>query len=142
MLNIYIGEDNRPSNYVHDVETITYSVGIPNTDLSKYLLEVLEYSKYNDTLSFIDRDGFKLPVQFMSNGLKILLAVEYSGKCINGSELGLNAFKLLIQNINGDIYFRNVNRFELPEYFELGNIRVNGKSFNTILELEDALWKE
>ena len=142
MLNIYIGEGNKPEDYVHDVETLTYLIGIPDTDLSRYLLTNLEQATYLDISSFIDRDGFKLPAQFMSNGLKVLLAIEYSGKCINGIELGDNAFNLLIQSINGRVYFDNVNRFELPEYFNISNIAVNGNTFETVLELEKALWKE
>ena len=141
MLNIIIGEENKPNDYIHDVEALTYEVGIPNTELSKYLLDKLENATYLDNTSFIDRDGFKLPVQFMSNGMKILIAVQYSGRCINGIELGDNAFELLIQSINGRVYFDNINRFELPELFDLGNISVNGVTFSTVLELENALWK-
>ncbi len=143
MLNILLGEENRPiDNFIYDVEKITYAVGIPDTVLSRYLLKELECATYLDTNSFIDKDGYKLPVTFMSNGLKILLAVEYSGKCINGIELGQNAFEFLIQSISGTIYFKDVDRFQLPEYFNLSNMSVNGNVFNTVLELEDYLWKE
>lgn len=142
MLNILIGKENKPDDLVRDADAYIHKVGISDTDINRYLLEKLEQASYLNISEFIDRYGYKLPLSCLSTGMKILLEVINSDKCIYGLELGQNAFELLIQSANGTIYFDNVDRFELPEYFNLEDVSVNGEVFNTILELENALWKE
>lgn len=141
MLRIHLADD-KPIDYIHDVDSYIYKVGIPDTELNRYLLNKLEGAKYDSVSSFIDRDGYKLPVNLLSTGMKCLLEVIHSGKCVNGTELGQNAFELLIQSANGDVYFSDVDRFELPEYFDVSNISVNGVVYDRLLDLENRLWKE
>lgn len=142
MLSIYVGKENKPTEYIHDADNAIALVGIPDTELSRIVLTKLERATYLDTFSFIDREGYKLPLPALSTGNKILLLAAYSGKSVNGAELGQNAFELLAQYVNGSIYLEDPNRFELPEYFELSSVSVNGKVYDSIIGLENALWIE
>jgi hypothetical protein len=143
MLNIILGKENKPTgNYVHDANKFFPVVGIPDNEASRVILSNVEKAEYLSTDSFIDRYGYKVYMLGLSTGSKILLEIENSDKVINGVELGQNAFEVMIQSISGNVYFDNVDRFDLPDYFELGNISVNGKVFSTRLDLENALWKE
>jgi hypothetical protein len=143
MLNIIIGKDSKPTeNYIHDAESLIPLIGIDDNIVSREILKQIERGEYLSKGFFIDRTGCKVSALYLSTGSKALLSINNTDKIINGAELGLNAFEFLIQNVNGNVYFDNVDRFELPEYFTLSNISVNGKVCNTVLELENELWKE
>ena len=143
MLNILLGVSNKPKdNYIHDAEKFIYKVGILDNEISRVILEEIEEAEYLNASDYIDRYGYKLPITLLSTGSKILLEVANSNYIINGLELGQNAFDLLIECVDGSIYFDEVDRFELPDNFDLSRISVNGVVYNTLLDLENALWKE
>lgn len=142
MLEIFLGKDNMPDDVIMDVNSFIYKYGIPESPVSLVLLQELENATYLSPTSFIDRDGFKLPLDSLSSGMKALLEIEFSNRCICGTEIGQNAFELMVLFVNGKVYFDNVERFDLPETIDLQNIKVNGKMYNTVLDLENALWKE
>lgn len=143
MLNIILGKENLDvDNYVHDVNKFFPFVGFVDSPSTRLVLERIEQGSYLSIDSFIDKYGYKLNMLDSSTGSKTLILIANSDKIINGVELGQNAFELLIQSINGKVYFPSVDRFELPEYFNLSNILVNGEPSSTVLELENRLWKE
>lgn len=143
MLNILLGEDNKPeNNYIHDVEREFLFLKTLEPVSSEIIIRRIDGGHYLDNKSFIDKYGYKLPITSLSTGSKILLLVNNTDKVINGIEMGQNAFELLIQSVDGTIYLEDAERFDLPEYFDIKHIQINGNGFTDIIELEDNLWKE
>ena len=143
MLNIFLYEQNKPKkDYVHDAEGFIYKVGIPDNEVSKLIISQIDKASYLNIYEFTDRFGYKLPMSFLSTGSKILLEIANSSRVINGLEMGQNAFDLMLQSLDGNVYFDSVDRFELPDSINISRISVNGKVYSNLLELENALWNE
>ncbi len=128
--------------YINDVDRYFPLIGIRNNDISRLVIEKLEGGYYLSEDSYIDRYGYKLNMLDLSTGSKTLLIVANTDNVVNGCEIGQNAFELLVQSIDGSIYIDDINRFELPEYFNLDYILVDGSKANSVAELEDRLWSE
>lgn len=143
MLNIILDKNSITEDmYIHDVDRYFPYVGIKDNKISRTIIEKLEGGKYLSENSYIDRYGFKINMLDLSTGSKTLILVANTNRVINGCEIGQNAFELLIQSIDGSIYLDDIDRFELPEYFNLSEVLVDGKQSSTVLELENKLWKE
>ena len=139
MLDIYIGTNNRPKDLIIDAEVSFSRLETIVSNVTVFILKELENAQLLDNRGFIDKKGYKLPIDFLSTGSKILISVALSDECVNGDELGQNAFNILL-HLTGKVYFTSTKRFEIPDHVPIDNIRVNGLSFSKMLDLENYLF--
>lgn len=96
MLNIYLDKYTGNEDVIHDVNEGILMLDIKDNDKNRELIEAIEHGKYNDNLSYIDRYGYKLSIQNMSNGCKAALCLNNSNAIIDLRECGENAISLIV----------------------------------------------
>jgi hypothetical protein len=139
MLNIYIGEDNIPSNLkiVYDNEIEFMLIGLNDSEECKRILREIETAEYIDNSSFNDRFGYKLYSDMLSTSTKTLInIVSNTSSVFFGGELGANARHLLMTLREGNVFFRS--GYDKLCYEGVA-VMVNGICCNSYIELEEAL---
>lgn len=110
MLNIYLSKDFEPNNIglklITDIDSYFTTIKVDDTDVNRRLINEIDYGKYLDSISFIDRFGFKEMIQHLSTGCKTaLLTVNNPHILVDSLEMGVNARDSLIRNgRNGSLY--------------------------------------
>lgn len=96
MLKVYLDEYTGNEDVIHNVNEGILMIDVNDDKDSRELIETIEQGKYNDTLSYIDRYGYKLSIQSMSNGCKAALCLNNSNSIIDLRECGENAISLIV----------------------------------------------
>lgn len=111
MLKIFIDGscENIPSNIEKDVEKLFLTTKIHGTDKDKKVIEIVEQGRWLNELEFIDRFGYKLPIEDLSTGSKAALCVlNNPDKVISTKECGANARDIIVSICdNGSIVIDN-----------------------------------
>lgn len=69
-LNIRIKEGDENKKASQNIEGLFSSINLTGNAKEKRVIELIEKGKYNDSASFIDRFGVKLPISELSTGCK------------------------------------------------------------------------
>lgn len=87
-----------PEGTIMDVEKLfSYTDVIPDVTVKKFIEEI-ERGSYSDASSFIDRFGYKLPIDFMSTGCKAAIAIHLNpDRIVSCHELGYNAVSAILK---------------------------------------------
>lgn len=97
MLKILLGKENWPNNLDRNVDRLFGRLcNLPNDSVTKYVLLKIENATYCDTISFIDRFGYKLPINCLSTGTKALLLAIQTGEPVCFDECAGNVFGVAI----------------------------------------------
>ncbi len=99
MLSVFIknGDEKLSGEVVTDVEKEFSKLRVTGKKIEKILIEKIEKGKYNDVNSYIDRFGYKLYYNDISNGCKAALCVvNFTDKIIDLAECGNNARDIII----------------------------------------------
>ena len=101
MLKLYINSIPDNIKCINDVEKGFASINLKCTDKEKELVSRIENGTLIDSMSFIDRFGYKLYTTELSTGCKAALcALNYKDSVINLVECGLNARDAIISLCN------------------------------------------
>ena len=111
MLNILVDGyfDRADKSIIVDVEKEFAKLQIRGTDIDKVLIEKIEKGQYNDSISYIDRFGYKLHLDDLSTGCKAALCViNIPDRVIDLLECGCNARDAIIKYCpDGSIIIRD-----------------------------------
>jgi len=149
MLNVYIGNiTGKPSGipYVQNVDAEFSKLSL-SSDKDEYffLKEIDKIQRVVDSVSFIDRFGFKLPSSELSTGCKAAICVlRCTNKVIDLCECGFCATGMILSRCtDGNVYIPEYN-LSYPDY---GNDVVSIKfgsyvftSFSRFFEYLDNEW--
>ncbi len=146
MLRLYL--DDIPSNikFIDDVEKKFASLFLKCTDKEKEIVSKIEQGELIDSISFIDRFGYKLYTSELSTGCKAALCVLNCPDCvINLVECGLNARDAIISLCDeGAVLFETNSATISNKYVEEVSIcvQVNEYVFNSIDRLNCYIFNE
>lgn len=105
MLKIYTNPDiEKDKNFILDPNYLLLGCKIMDNEYNRNVIREIDKGTYLDEHFFIDRVGQKLSLQYLSTSAKILLAIPVADGIINGTPMGNNCGKLLLQNTEGNIY--------------------------------------
>lgn len=105
MLKIYTNPDiEKDKNFILDPNCLLLGCKIMDNEYNRNVIREIDKGTYLDEHFFIDRVGQKLSLQYLSTSAKILLAIPVADDIINGTPMGNNCGKLLLQNTEGNIY--------------------------------------
>ncbi len=105
MLKIYTNPDiEKDKNFILDPDYLLLGYKIIDNEYNRNVIREIDKGTYLDEHFFIDRVGQKLSLQYLSTSAKILLAIPVADGIINGTPMGNNCGKLLLQNTEGNIY--------------------------------------
>lgn len=139
MLNILIDEyfNRGGTDIVTDVEKEFSTLTIQGTNIDKILIEKIEKGRYNDSISYIDRFGYKLHIDDLSTGCKAALCVaNLPNKIIDLIECGNNARDAIIRYCsNGNIIIRDNGLTISTINGTETRVTMNGLKFNNIDDL-------
>lgn len=123
-------------------EQFFLNVEVEDTEYNRRAIEEIDEGQYLNELEFIDRFGYKWPVEYLSTGCKAALLVE-SGKCerVHLVECGRNARDFIICNASRGtaVLYRpgiTVRDTTVGHTGEV-NVEVFGKVFTDLGELND-----
>lgn len=139
MLNIILEDylEDKHIPIVLDVEKEFAKLKIVGTETDRILIRAIENGEYVDDVSYIDRFGFKLPIDDLSTGCKAALCVEnIPNKVISLLECGNNARDTIIRYCKqGAIVIRDNGRtISTVDGVETQSV-INGKRFDDIDQL-------
>lgn len=99
-LNIRIKEDDENKKASQNIEDLFSSINLTGSAEEKRVIELIEKGKYNDSVSFIDRFGVKLPITELSTGCKTALCIINNPNIeIDTQECGINAVDVIVSVI-------------------------------------------
>lgn len=135
------------SEFIKDIDPWIQVCGIPKNSFSEKVLSTIEKGTYLDKKSFLDRRGFKLPMEFLSTTSKGLLVIYnvISSKIWNASEIGLNAGNLLISIRDGNVYIPtdSIRSFAWGGDIDMAiDVSINGRYFSDLRSFETYLLEE
>lgn len=105
MLKLYTNPDiEKDKNFILDPNYLLLGCKIMDNEYNRNVIREIDKGTYLDEHFFIDRVGQKLSLQYLSTSAKILLAIPVADGIINGTPMGNNCGKLLLQNTEGNIY--------------------------------------
>ena len=105
MLKLYTNPDiEKDKNFILDPNYLLLGCKIMDNEYNRNVIREIDKGTYLDEHFFIDRVGQKLSLQYLSTSAKILLALPVADGIINGTPMGNNCGKLLLQNTEGNIY--------------------------------------
>ena len=142
MLNVYTSENYIPADmeYVKDNDAFFKSVGFYNEQIVAPIIGAIDEGHWQSTTTFMDRFGITLYSDFISTGAKTLINISSSeDKVFNGCEMGINALHYMFLFLNGNVLLKPMYMFEVPELINISNIKVNGSSIQSTVELEELL---
>lgn len=145
MLNIYFhNEDNLPeAQTVHNVEEEFDKLRLNGTELDKKLIEVIEQGQYLDCYSYIDRWGYKLPIDDMSNGCKAALCVANNpDKIIDLIECGLNARDVIINYCTEGSIIISDYGIIIRQYVRTIDVHIDNYNITDIDKLNEYIYDE
>lgn len=133
--------------FIKDIDPWIQVCGIPRNNFSEKVLSTIEKGTYLDKKSFLDRRGFKLPMEFLSTTSKGLLVIYnvISSKIWNASEIGLNAGNLLISIRDGNVYIStdSIRSFAWGGDIDMAiDVSINGRYFSDLRSFETYLLEE
>lgn len=135
-LHVYLKKENIPEGlkYVMDVEKAFDMTRINGTNVDKRLMEIIEQGTYNDSTSFIDRFGFKLPITDLSTGCKAALCVaNNTNTVIDLIECGFNARDAILKSCTeGHILFWDHDRTVSGGREDSIDVILNGHHFTNV----------
>lgn len=106
MLKLYTNPDiKKNKNFIVDPNYLLLGYKIIDNEYNRNVIREIDKGTYLDEQFFITRDGQKISLQYLSTSAKILLALPVTDDIINGTSMGNNCGKLLLQNTEGNIYF-------------------------------------
>lgn len=118
MLQIYTNYDIRNNtNFLVDSDCLIARYGILDNEYSRKVIREIDNGLYLDKEFFMDRNGKKLSLEFLSTTAKILLALPVADCIINGTSLGNNCGELLLQNTKGKIFIPGDKLYRLEYGF-------------------------
>lgn len=94
----------KDKNFILDPNYLLLGCKIMDNEYNRNVIREIDKGTYLDEHFFIDRVGQKLSLQYLSTSAKILLAIPVADGIINGTPMGYNCGKLLLQNTEGNIY--------------------------------------
>lgn len=148
MLNLYIKPDNRvissEKEVVADVEKEFKQLKLQGTDVEKMLIEKIEKGTYLDSISFIDRFGYKLYLDNLSTGCKAALCVvNRLDKIIDLAECGHNARDIIISLLmEGNVLMEDSSVTFSSIYGQNVDVRVDNYRFSNIDRLNKYVFDE
>jgi hypothetical protein len=142
MLNIYTNKKFIPAEltYIFDNDKFFTNIEVKDTEVNRIILSKIDKAEYMAADMFTDRLGRGIYIDYLSMSSKILLNVANSDNSyvFNCVEMGRNAFELLFElDLNGNICFPNGLFYDIPEWADMGKIMFNGKTVESLDELED-----
>ena len=147
MLEIYFEDelDNIDKSLIQkDVEQIFWNTKIADTNNINHFISSIDLGKYNDTNSFIDRFGTKLPITNLSTGCKAAICVElHPDIIIDLLECGLNAVDEIINFCeNGKIIIRDTGVTFRYLNNDKCNVKLDNYRFTSVLRLNKYIQDE
>lgn len=144
MLNIYVGEENLPKDKELIMDNEAYFAFVDTSDNSfiRRVLETVEQGSYLSEDSFIDRFGYKLPIDYISSGSQTLLNIySHPDKLFYGGEIGMNALEVLMFLKDGNVYFEiPFNGIPEPEGEDpYEKVSVNGIVCSGVYQIDEVL---
>ena len=142
MLYVYTSENYIPADmeYVKDNDAYFKSVGFYDEQIVAPIIVAIDEGRWQSATTFTDRFGITLYSDFISTGAKTLINISSSeGKVFNGCEMGVNALHYMFLFLNGHVLLKPLYMFEVPELVDISNIKVNGSSIQSTVELEELL---
>lgn len=143
-LKFYVGEENIPKDkrFVNDIESFfMLQCKLENNEATRRVMKIIDKAEYNDTTKFNDRFGVTLYKDYLSTGTKIVLAVmQYPNIIFRGSELGDNAYMLLAELSEGNIFFPRYPSFLYTwRDSDIIDIELDGIKFKSAESLNEYL---
>lgn len=148
MLNLYIKPDNRvissKKEVVTDVEKEFKQLKLQGTEIEKKLIKMIEKGTYLDSISFIDRFGYKLYLEHLSTGCKAALCVvNRPDKIIDLVECGNNARDIIISLLREGNILMEDNSVTFSSIYGQGvDVRVDNYRFSNIDRLNKYVFDE
>lgn len=142
MLNIFVGEIPSHLNYIFDNESYFGSYELEGSEINKYIINEIDGGSYVDKSVYLDEYGCRLYLTCLSTGAKTLLNIANTDSLCNGVEMGQNALDILFGCVDGNVYFTHTGGVDIPEYIDLSRITINGRTVNTVKELEDIFYAD
>ena len=108
-LNIRIKEDDTNKKASQNIEDLFSSINLTRKPEEIRVIELIEKGKYNDSVSFIDRFGIRLPITELSTGCKTALCIINNPTIeIDTQECGINAVDVIVSTLkNGNIIIKD-----------------------------------
>lgn len=146
-MNIYIKTEGKVSalkEVVTDVEKEFAQLKLKGTDLDRKLIEKIEQGKYVNSISYLDRFGYKLHYDDMSTGCKAALCVANEvEKIIDIVECGNNARDIIIALCkNGNILMEDNGMTISTQYGNEIDVVLDGYRFTQIDRLNQYISNE
>ena len=143
-LKFYIGEENIPKDkkFINDVESFfMLQCRLEDNEATRRVMKIIDKAEYMDTARFTDRFGTALYKECLSTGAKIVLAVmQFPDIVFRGSELGDNAYMLLAELKEGNVFFSRYPSFLYTwEDSDAVDIEVDGIRFESAEQLCEYL---
>lgn len=134
-MSLILYVDECPILFEENTEKLFSSVIIPDTELNRKIISKIEQGTYNDPYSFIDRFGYKLPIDDMSMGCKAALCVVNQDQIVNLDECGRNAINVILSlKLNGSAFLPD-RCTAIGERNREIDVVVDGKRFLTTTDL-------
>lgn len=120
--------------YVKDVEIEFNKIEI-NVDKAAQLVKDIDHGELINDLAFIDRFGYKQPLEYLSTGCKAsICTLAEPNKVISYAEVGLNARDTTIKTLrNGIIHIRHFDVTVCGDNCTI-DVIYHGKHFNTLVD--------
>ena len=134
---LFNGEYNGPrENVIDDVEQEFDAIKLTGTEVEASILLTIEKAKFNSEYSIIDRFGYKLRKEDISNGCKAALCVlNNPNKIVDLKECGLNARDAIVNFCRDGAILINDNSITIRKLEENVSVSLDGYIFDDIDEL-------
>lgn len=126
-----------------DVETLFTRIAINGSSVERDLIASIDKGKYNSPTSFIDRFGYKLPIEFLSTGCKAALCVVNNpDKPISLKECGHNAIDCILEKCTEGIVVDSPHYSAVYRGDKQIHVEMDNKEFNSIEALNNYIEDE
>lgn len=146
MLKIFLDDLPYDKKIIHDVEKGFSKLQLKCTEKEKKLVQTIEQGQLLDSVSFIDRFGYKLYLSELSTGCKAALCVlNYKDIVIDLVECGRNARDAIITLCDEGAILMNTDSASVswdPVCEPKIDVTINNYCFSSIQRLNDYIFNE
>lgn len=143
-LNIRIKEGDENKKAYLNIEGLFSSINLTGNAKEKRVIELIEKGKYNDSASFIDRFGVKLPISELSAGCKTALCIINNPNIeIDTQECGINAVDVIVSLLReGNIAIQDRDITFVDYDGDTIDVQLDGYKFTSVERFNYYLFDE
>ena len=141
MFHVFVKGIDEPADVVWDVHAAFGGITLYRDDGERLILQRIDKASYCDGMHFLDRNGAKTSLMYLSSGAKAaLLVYHFREKVINCIEVGSNALSALFKATDtGNIIVDN-RKYLISDRGALDtSIQYRGHCFSSVREFSDYL---